>query len=152
MEPCIREGGMGDLFALAAMEAAVFPDDAWSENALSLHLAAEHNRVLVAEKDGVPVGYLLFSVLPPESELYRVACLSDCRKCGIGDRLMTAYLGAISACGVTDAFLEVRESNEAAIALYEKHGYTKVGCRKNYYRCPTENAAVYKRTEKEDLC
>jgi len=63
---------MGDLFALAAMEAAVFPDDAWSENALSLHLAAEHNRVLVAEKDGVPVGYLLFSVLPPESELHRM--------------------------------------------------------------------------------
>ena len=151
MELRIREGGASDIAAIAAMEAAVF-SDAWSENALSLHLAAEHNRVLVAEKDGVPVGYLLFSVLPPESELYRVACLPECRKCGIGSRLMTAYLGAISACGVSDAFLEVRESNEAAISLYEKHGYTKVGCRKNYYRCPTENACVYKRTEKEDLC
>lgn len=151
MELRIREGGASDIAAIAAMEAAVF-SDAWSENALCQHFAAEHNRVLVAEKDGVPVGYLLFSLLPPESELYRVASLPDCRKCGIGDRLMTAYLGAISACGVTDAFLEVRESNEAAIALYEKHGYTKVGCRKNYYRCPTENACVYKRTEKEDLC
>ena len=151
MELRIREGGASDIAAIAEMEAAVF-SDAWSENALSLHLAAEHNRVLVAEKDGVPVGYLLFSVLPPESELYRVACLSDCRKCGIGDRLMTAYLAILAESGVSDAFLEVRESNESAISLYEKYGYTKVGCRKNYYRCPTENACVYKRTEKEDLC
>ena len=151
MEIKVREGGIGDLFALAAMEAAVF-SDAWSEDALSVHLSAEHNKVLIAEKGGNPVGYLLFSLLPPESELYRVASLPDCRKCGIGARLMTAYLGAISACGVSDAFLEVRESNKTAIALYEKNGYTKVGCRKNYYRCPTENAAVYKRTEKEILC
>ena len=151
MELRIREGGASDIAAIAAMEAAVF-SDAWSENALSLHLAAEHNRVLVAEKDGVPVGYLLFSVLPPESELYRVASLPACRKCGIGARLMTAYLAILAESGVSDAFLEVRESNEAAISLYEKHGYTKVGCRKKYYRCPTENACVYKRTEKEDLC
>ena len=151
MEIKVREGGIGDLPALFEMEAAVF-SDAWSEDALSMHLSAEHNKVLIAEEGGNPVGYLLFSLLPPESELYRVASLPTRRKCGIGARLMTAYLARISERGVTDAFLEVRESNGAAIALYEKNGYEKVGCRKNYYRCPTENALVYKRTEKEILC
>ena len=152
MELRIREGGASDIAAIAEMEAAVFPDDAWSENALCQHFAAAYNRALIAEREGAAVGYLLFSVLPPESELYRVACLPDSRQCGIGARLMTAYLAILAESGVSDTFLEVRESNEAAISLYEKYGYTKVGCRKNYYRCPTENACVYKRTEKEDLC
>ena len=62
MEIKVREGGIGDLFTLAAMEAAVF-SDAWSKEALSVHLAAEHNKVLIAEKGGRPVGYLLFSLL-----------------------------------------------------------------------------------------
>lgn len=151
MDILVREGGAGDLAALTEMEAAVF-SDAWGESLLSSHLAADYNRVLIAEAEGAPGGYLLFSVLPPESELYRVAVLPAYRKNGVGDRLMTAYLAMLSASGVSDSFLEVRESNAAAIALYEKHGYACVGCRKNYYRSPTENARVYRRTEKDDLC
>jgi len=42
-------------------------------------------------------------------------------------------------------FLEVRKSNEAAIALYKKHGYKPVGLRKNYYTSPVEDAVIMAR-------
>jgi ribosomal-protein-alanine N-acetyltransferase len=44
--------------------------------------------------------------------------------------------------GVTDIHLEVRESNEAAIHLYEKLGFLRDGIRKNYYTAPVENAVT----------
>ena len=46
--------------------------------------------------------------------------------------------------------LEVRASNQAAIALYEKHGFTQAGLRKNYYEKPREDAVIMTRFFKED--
>jgi ribosomal-protein-alanine N-acetyltransferase len=54
---------------------------------------------------------------------------------------MNAYLTALPE--ITNSiFLEVRESNSAAIALYEKFGFEKLSIRKNFYSFPDENAVV----------
>ena len=47
---------------------------------------------------------------------------------------------------VTSYFLEVRQSNLPAIALYEKMGYKNIGIRKNFYEKPVEDAVIMSKT------
>lgn len=149
----VRHATDADLPSLAAAEKAVF-SDAWSENALASQLSSPVGISLVAEKDGVFVGYLLSVVMPPEGELYRIAVKPTCRGEGIADALMIYFLRVLSERGVTDVFLEVRASNTPAATLYEKHGFSVVGRRKNYYRFPDEDACIYRAAlgEKDELC
>lgn len=128
---------------LAHAEALIF-SDAWSEAALSSHLLSPASRTLLAsDENGTPLGYLLGSVIFPESEVYRIAVLPVTRRMGAASALLSAFLKEAPVC-----FLEVRESNAPARALYEKHGFCLVGTRKNYYKAPVENACIYKREEK----
>ena len=125
---------------LTDAEARIF-SDAWSEGALASHMRSATSRTLVAADDeGHPVGYLLGSVIFPEGEVYRVASLPEARRAGVASALLDAFLCELPVC-----FLEVRESNAAARALYEKHSFSLVGERKNYYKAPIENACIYKR-------
>ena len=98
---------------------------------------------LLAEANGVPVGYLTARLLAPECELYRIAVLPISRHTGVASALMDAFFAILKAEDCPALFLEVRESNAPAIALYKKYGMTQVGMRKNYYRDPTENALLF---------
>ena len=138
----IREALVGDAPTLAALEAACF-SDAWGEGAILSHLASETTKTLIAEKDGAPVGALFLSCLPPEGEVFRIGVLPSARGGGIGRIIMSSFLDLLSRAGADVCFLEVRESNTPAIALYKKYGMTQVGMRKNYYRNPTENALLF---------
>jgi ribosomal-protein-alanine N-acetyltransferase len=55
---------------------------------------------------------------------------------------MENVLSAAENAEIESVFLEVRASNAAAIALYEKHGFAAVGRRRGYYDAPVEDAAV----------
>lgn len=128
---------------IAAAEARIF-SDAWSEAALSSHLSLSTSRALLAVgEDGEALGYLLGCVIAPEGEVYRIATLPEHRRRGVGDALLSAFLGETEEC-----FLEVRASNAPAIALYERHGFALIDRRKNYYKNPTEDAFIYKREQK----
>ena len=120
-------------------EARIF-SDGWSESALCSHLASSASRTLVAEEDGRMLGYLLGCVILPEGEIYRVASLPEARRRGVATALLNAFLEELPVC-----FLEVRQSNRAARTLYEKHGFSLVAERKNYYKAPAEDACIYKR-------
>jgi ribosomal-protein-alanine N-acetyltransferase len=61
------------------------------------------------------------------------------QKQGIGGRLLSAGLLWCRAQAAARVFLEVRESNRAAIALYERAGFSVVGNRPGYYREPLED-------------
>ena len=130
------------LTALLSMERAVF-SDAWSESALELHLHGGYSQTYLLTREGEPVGYLLAGGVPPESELYRVAVLPSARRTGGARALISRYLADRRAVGDTAFFLEVRETNTAAQALYQAFGYTAVGKRKGYYKNPTEDACIY---------
>ena len=64
-----------------------------------------------------------------------------------GRRLLDNLLERAAAAGVTEAFLEVRPSNLAAIRLYQKLGFEQIGIRRGYYQAPDgrEDAIVLKR-------
>ena len=52
---------------------------------------------------------------------------------GIGSQILSHVIDQASFSGVTKLQLEVRVSNTPAISLYQKYGFTQVGCRKAYY-------------------
>jgi ribosomal-protein-alanine N-acetyltransferase len=64
---------------------------------------------------------------------------------GVGRRLLDAVLSAVRRDGAVEIWLEVRQSNAAARALYERAGFTEVGLRRRYYDRPVEDAIVMRR-------
>ena len=81
-------------------------------------------------------------VVTDEAEIANLAVRTDRRRTGIGQLLVEAAIAAATAGGARTVYLEVRESNVAARALYQRHGFTAVGTRPKYYRNPSEDALV----------
>lgn len=88
------------------------------------------------------VGYVLYSMVADESELFRIAVSTEYRGMGCGSLLLKRYIELISESAKT-SFLEVRKGNEAAKQLYEKFKYKKIANRKQYYSNPIEDALIY---------
>lgn len=140
----IRMAEHGDLTALVALEAACFPD-AWGREAILAQLSGNTGISLIAERGGAAVGYLFGLCLPPEGELYRIATLPAVRRTGIGSEILQRFLDILDQRLTNVCFLEVRESNHAARALYERLGFSQVGRRRGYYKNPREDALVMRR-------
>ena len=77
---------------------------------------------------------LLASVVPPDAEILNVYVRPDRRRCGIATGLLQAALKRMQARGVRRVWLEVRESNVAALHIYEAAGFRVTGRRPEYYR------------------
>ena len=91
---CVLAAETSNAYAqrVAQMEQDSF-DDAWTEAMVADSLAQSHNHLWLVEDDaGTPCGYLLANVLGDETELLRIAVNPECRKDGIGQLLMDAYL------------------------------------------------------------
>jgi ribosomal-protein-alanine N-acetyltransferase len=78
--------------------------------------------------------------LADEAEILNLAVLAAWRRRGQASSLLAAALAQLRDRGVLRIFLEVRESNTAAIAFYNKHEFKAVGRRPAYYRNPDEAA------------
>ena len=103
--------------------------------------------VLVAERPDAH-GLLAFLVarhVAPEWELENIVVTPAERRVGIGRQLIDALLAAARETDSEMVFLEVRESNSAARALYEKADFQQSGRRKSYYANPLEDAILYRR-------
>jgi ribosomal-protein-alanine acetyltransferase len=95
---------------------------------------------------GEIVGFLIAQHLAPEWELENIVVTPTERGKGIGKRLLDALLAAAGEVDNSSVFLEVRESNAAARALYEKASFEQTGRRRSYYADPAEDAVLYRRT------
>ena len=67
------------------------------------------------------------------------------RRQGAAELLLRTLVLALKERGIVSLTLEVRASNAPAIALYQKNGFRQVGCRKNYYFHPTEDAWILRK-------
>jgi ribosomal-protein-alanine acetyltransferase len=132
----IRAAGTGDLDAIMALENSSFPDDAWSEQTMAAEIASEHNHYLVEEEDGRIVGYGGVRALrgAPDSDIQTIALDPAFRGQGRGRRMLRLLLDAARERGARDTFLEVRDDNEAAQALYLSEGFAEIGRRPRYYK------------------
>ena len=129
------------LSALARMEKECFTNP-WSSTQLLLELKNEHSFVLLAEKDGEFLGFVILRTLLDEGEIFNIAVCRNARQLGIGGALLQAAIQHAEAENVENIFLEVLASNGPAIALYKKYGFEPVGLRKKYYDNPTEDARI----------
>jgi len=85
------------------------------------------------------VGFLASrQTAPGEREILNVAVSPESRGSGIGRRLVEADLSR----GSGACFLEVRQSNSAALGLYQSMGFERTGLRENYYHDPSEPGIV----------
>jgi len=94
------------------------------------------------------VGFCSFWRVLDELHINNLAVLPERRRAGIGSMLLTFVLKKGVELGATRATLEVRRSNESALQLYERFGFTVSGVRGAYYSKPVEDALVLWR---EDL-
>ena len=115
----------------------------WTEAQLISQLPDERHEFIAAlDENGRVAGYVGMMFVLDEGYISNVAVDSSLRRRGIGDALIAEMHSRAQQRGLAFVTLEVRESNAPAIALYAKHGYVRVGERKNYYDFPSENAIL----------
>lgn len=139
----IRSAVPADAAGLVAIERRAFGDP-WSEASFREALTSPWSFGLVAETRRVPAGYLIGREVAGSGEVLNLAVAPEFRRRGIGGALLEAGLAALRRRKVEEVFLEVRESNISAQALYVGHGFRPVGQRAAYYRNPREDALVLK--------
>ena len=88
------------------------------------------------------IGYIGMKVVLDEADITNVAVLPAYRKKGIARKLLQQLLDEARQQGIYSIYLEVRDSNAAAITLYKHAGFKEVGKRKNYYEHPQEDARL----------
>lgn len=126
---------------VAQLEAQCFSMP-WSENAISGELTNPLALWVVAVEDGTVAGYIGSQSVMGEADMMNLAVHPDYRRRGIGRALVQTLVSMLWSKGVTSLALEVRASNESAIALYTQLGFTQVGRRPNYYKNPREDALI----------
>lgn len=130
---------------VAEIERRCFSSEPWSERSLEL-LLGDSAVGFVTVCDGVAVAYVGMMTVLDEGQITNVATLPEYRKRGFASAVLDALIDYAKKNGVSEIFLEVRESNCSAVRLYEKKGFEAVGLRKNFYRAPTEDAVLMKKT------
>ena len=137
-----RLADMKDLAGIAALEMAVFSNP-WNEEMVSSSIQGTYDHVKILEtSEGEIAGYIIYSAVCDSADLLRVAVDAGSRRRGIGCKLMETMVDDCKDRNVQSIFLEVRESNAAAIAMYEQFGFVKISTRKKYYDSPVEDGLV----------
>jgi ribosomal-protein-alanine N-acetyltransferase len=141
----VRKATPEDLEELLRIQRQALPQAAeWSAGALLEGLAG----CLAAQRNQHVVGFLLYrEIAASEWEILNLAVDRQMRRQGVASRLIEAFLARADG----DVFLEVRESNHAARALYARWGFAESGLRPAYYHRPVEDAVVMKRAGKNVL-
>ena len=113
----------------------------WSSESL-LQLASADPAAWVVDLNSVLVGFLIGRIVADECEILNMAVSRAHRRSGIGSKLLESAVEFSRTAGSARAYLEVRASNEPAIALYKGHGFTECGRRAQYYRDPVEDGVL----------
>lgn len=132
----ICELGLGHCAVIADLHAESFTEN-WSTQAFAdlISLPATFGFLAFDRDNDDPFGFVLCQGDDIEAEIITIATRPSVRRKGVAGALLKA------ACTQTARmFLEVATDNLSAISFYEKHGFAKIGVRKNYYKRP--NGAV----------
>ena len=124
------------------LERVCFPDP-WSRNMLKEELENDLAAFLVAlDGQGAVAGYAGLQVVLDEGYVNNVAVRPEYRRQGVASQLLEVFRRFGEGQGLAFLTLEVRDSNQAARALYARHGFVEAGRRKNYYQHPKEDAII----------
>lgn len=140
----IRKARAADLPAVMAIEREQFSNP-WSDEHFQAELVNSFSQFYVAvdQENSALAGFLIFWRLDAELELHKIAVVKDCQRRGYGSCLLDFFITTARSWHCQRALLEVRASNVAAIRLYEKFAFQRVGRRRDYYSLPAEDALVF---------
>lgn len=137
----IRAASEADLDAIDEIERLSFPAP-WPKATFAGELQREWARIDVGVVDGRVVAFDNYWVVTTELHILVIATHPELRGRGYGAQLLDHAIAAAVATGCALATLEVRRSNTAAIALYERAGFKTVHVRARYYQDDGEDALV----------
>lgn len=148
----VEAAHVGDLIRIAEetrlspWTAGCYLDEMKNPDSVLLRLVAADNR---------SIGFVVGRLVPGseigariDAEIYNIAIEETLQKRGLGQLLFNAFANACRARQAANIWLEVRESNERAIAFYEKNGFARVQTRNHFYNDPREHALLMKLTLK----
>jgi ribosomal-protein-alanine N-acetyltransferase len=141
----IRSATTEDIPAILAIERKAEHGAHWPEEKYREMFESQTSQrlVLVLEERGTVQGFVIGHLLDQECEIENLVVESDFRRRGWGSRLLQSLIDAAQRGGVTAFFLEVRESNLPARALYNRTGFMEDGRREQYYREPEEDGILF---------
>lgn len=132
----IREIEAGDQQQMADIHTASF-SQGWSDGAIAMMMKTPGMQGFAALRSGgtkpVLVAFLVYRVVENEAEVITIAARPKWRRRGAAKALMQAMIHQLYAERLEKIFLEVDESNHAALSLYRTLGFNQVGERKAYY-------------------
>jgi ribosomal-protein-alanine N-acetyltransferase len=148
----IRPMRWWDVESVAAIERELFPEDPWTPEQFWSELAHAPDTRWYAVHDGDAGvdAYVGLMAVPPEADVQTIGVAPSAQGGGIGAMLLEALFDEAERRGCTQLFLEVREGNDKARALYERAGFEFQGKRRDYYG-PGKDAAVLRRRIGPDL-
>ena len=114
----------------------------FTKNDILSYLEKDYWHFLIARDSSEVLGYISFTLIVDECNICNVATKGKYRGLGVGSCLVNSAISFVLENGGDKLFLEVRESNEVAIRLYEKFGFLVAGVSKNHYSKPLENAVL----------
>ena len=129
----VRKATEADAEKIFAAEKA-YMDLPWTLEQVHSEIESARATFLVAECDGVL----------DECDFGNIAVIAEFRRRGVARQLMTEFLSELGRKGVKSVFLEVRSDNAAAIALYERFGFTAINVRVGYYN--SKDALIMKKS------
>jgi ribosomal-protein-alanine N-acetyltransferase len=147
MTATVRRMRWWDIESVVRLEVELFAEDSWSDTMFWSELAERDTRWYIVAVDGEDVvGYAgLCAYAPDEAYVQTIGVSTMRQRAGIGTTLLDALLGEAHRRGAKRVDLEVRADNEAAITMYEKHGFETIGVRRGYYQPSGADALVMRR-------
>lgn len=144
----ISKASLEDLEAMLEIEQVSFSVP-WSRKSFEAELQGNEFSVILAARSEVSpgltrplVGYICFWLVFDELRFLNLAIIPTLRRHGVASQLVSRAMGLGFSKGTRRGLLEVRESNQAAQALYKKFGFTVYAKRKSYYTNPDEDAIL----------
>jgi len=132
-----------DLDELVELEKLCFAYN-WTPEQFLMGLERGVYKILGIRSDRKLLGYIAFSLIKDEMEILNLAVHPEHRREGQGARLLDKAFKICRETGIVKSFLDVKQSNSAAIQLYKKFGYTQTGVRKKYYPDTKEDALLFR--------
>lgn len=123
---------MDDVDAVHALECSVFPHP-WSRVNFSDSVQAGYDAWLLRDATGELAGYFLLMYALDEAHLLDVAVARKRHGTGLGRHLLDTLCARAKEMGAESVLLEVRPSNQRALAVYKRYGFAEIGRRKGYY-------------------
>lgn len=109
----------------------------WSERIMTSMVSGNEYKIKITYYDKV-VAYVFIMIVLDEATVLNITVDPDYQGQGLGRKLLQYVKNHLASQKIATIFLEVRQSNAAALSLYESEGFHEIDLRKNYY--PTKNS------------